>query len=358
MPEKKTPMKAKKTSAATAKQEMLSAYSEVAAEQEAQREAEMKPEEKIAERAQKAAVAAADDLTTDRIAREIGVLKSEIGRTLTQIGDRLDAEVDSYHGLKQAIDAKEKELQEIYEIQKSASTLAALLEVQQQKREEFEADMAARKEELNAERDTTVALWQEEKKRHDAEIKERDVAEQKKRDREREDYDYRFKREQQLAREKFQDEKERAERELQTRKTEMDAALAEREKAVAEREAELAELRQKVAGAPKELDEAVARAVKETTSRIQQEAKCREELAKKEFDGERNVFQARSDSLEKTVKEQSAQIAKLQGQIDKAYGQVQDIAIKTVEGVSRVKAMAQAEQQAAEQSRRQSTEKG
>jgi hypothetical protein len=352
MAERKMGVRGRRTSAANAKQEMLAAYQQANADLEARREAELKPEEKIAEKVEKAAVTAADELTTERIARDIGALKSEIGRTLTQVGDRLDAEVLRYQDLKRAVSAKEKELQEIYEIQNSASTVAALLEVQQQKREEFEAEAGARKAELDAEIETRRAQWQEEKVRHDLEGKELQAADKKARDREREDYEYRFKREQQLAREKFEDEKARSEREQAARKVQIEAVLAEREKAVAAREAELAELRKTAEAAPKERDEAVARAVKEALGRAQQEAKAREELARKEFEGERNVLLARIDALEKAVKDQATQILKFSQQIEKAYGQVQDIAVKSVEGVARAKAQAQAEQLAAEQSRK------
>jgi hypothetical protein len=352
MPERKAPAKIRKPSAATAKQEMLAAYQEVIGDLDARRDAEMKPEEKIAEKAKKAAVAAADELTTERIAKDLAALKSEIVRTLAGMGDRLEAEVSRYQEIKRAIEAKERELQEIYEIQKSASTLAALLEVQQQKREEFEQEAAANKEALAAEIERTQAEWAEARAAHDVELKEQQAAEKKAREREREEYDYRFKREQQLAREKFEDEKARAERDLEARKAEMEATLAEREKAVAAREGELAQLRTQADGAAKALDEAVARAVKEAVARTQQEAGNREQLIQKQFDGEKNVLLARIDALERTAKDQAAQIVKLTQSLEKAYSQVQDIAVKSVEGVSRAKAQAQAEQLAAEQSRK------
>lgn len=165
-------------------------------------------------------------------------------------------------------------------------------------------------------------------------------------------YLYRFKREQQLAREKFEDEKARAERDLQTKKADLEAKLAEREKTIATREGELVELRKQADGAKKLLDEAVVRAVKEAVARAQQETGNHEQLLQKQFDGEKNVLLARIDGLEKTVKDQAAQIAKLTQSLEKAYGRVQDIAVKSVEGVSRVKAQAQAEQLAAEQGRK------
>ncbi|MGI9165035.1 MAG: hypothetical protein ACR2G5_01360, partial [Pyrinomonadaceae bacterium] len=65
----------------------------------------------------------------------------------------------------------------------------------------------------------------------------------------------------------------------------------------------------------------------------------REELLRKEFDGERNVLKTRIESLEQLAKEQSEQIARLSQQLEKAYGQVQDIAVRTVEGSSHSKSL-------------------
>ena len=72
----------------------------------------------------------------------------------------------------------------------------------------------------------------------------------------------------------------------------------------------------------------------EAVERVQREAAMKEELVRKEFEGERNVLNTRIESLEKTVKEQHEQIAKLSQQSEKAYGQVQNIAVKAIEGSS------------------------
>ena len=64
-------------------------------------------------------------------------------------------------------------------------------------------------------------------------------------------------------------------------------------------------MQKKVAAFSDELKEAVNKAVEETTERIMLEAKNKEELMRREFEGERNVLKTRIESLEKTVKEQS-----------------------------------------------------
>ena len=133
--------------------------------------------------------------------------------------------------------------------------------------------------------------------------------------------------------------------------------MKSREAAIAEKEAELNDLRKRAAQFPKELETAVAKAVKETSERLLLEAKTREELLKKEGEGERNVFKARIDSLEKTAAEQGERISALTKQLEAAYQKVQDIAVKTVEGASNFKSVASLQQLLGEQMRKQSAEK-
>lgn len=338
------------------KKEMLEAYNELLQQLREKRAAELKPEEEIEEKKIKEAVEMTDSLSTEGIVQEVSTLKLEIGGLLSQLSDRLEEEVGKYRQVQQVVEAKQKELQDIYEIEKSALSLAALIEAQHQKRQQTEAELAARKEELTREIETMRAEWKKERQAHEAEIKEREADERKRREREKEEYLYAFQREQQLAKEQFEDEKARLEREIAYRREQMEKELADRERAIAERETEWNELRKQVSAFPKELESAVSKAVKEAVQRVESEAKNREELLKKEFDGERNVLNTRIESLEKTVAEQNEHIAKLSQQVEKAYGQVQDIAIKAIEGTSRPHALANLQQLLAEQTRKQAQE--
>ncbi len=342
----------KKLSLSNTKQEMLEAYNAVLKQMEAQREAELKPEKRLEEKKSKEVIQVAESLSSEGVAREISTLKIETSKTLAQISDRLEEEVNKFKAIQSAIALKEKELQELYEIERSAVTLAALIESQNQKRESFESEMAEKKETLNQEIEALRAEREREKNDYEVEIKERDMAEKKRRDREKEEYEYSFKRDQKIAKDKFEDEKAKLEKEIQIKKEQMENELKAREKVIAEREEELNELKKKVAAFPKEMEMAVAKAIKETTDRLNLEAKNREELVKKEFIGERNVLTTRIESLEKIVKEQSEQIAKFSQQLEKAYQQVQDIAVKTIEGSSNIKSFATLQQWVSEQTRK------
>jgi hypothetical protein len=66
--------------------------------------------------------------------------------------------------------------------------------------------------------------------------------------------------------------------------------------------------------------------------KVQTEGKFRLGLLQKEFEGEHNVLQGRIASLESVLKDQSAQLIKLNDQVEKSYSQVQAIAVKAGEG--------------------------
>ena len=356
MTEKKTEQ-TQKLSMSNTKQEMLRTYNALLKQLQEKREVELKPEQRIEEKRAKEVVEVASSLSSEGVVKGIGSLKLDMSKVLTQISDKLEDEVNRLNGIQKAIDIKEDELKELYEIEKSAAALAALIEAQNQKRQEFESEMAVKKEDLMQEIETTRAEWKKEKETYEMETKEQSSAEKKKREREKEEFQYAFKREQELLKDEFEDEKAKLEREIQLKREQMEKELAERGKAVSEKEEELNELRQKVGAFPKELETAINKAVKETTERITAEAKNREQLMNKEFEGEKGVFTTRIESLEKTVKGQSEQIAKLSAQLEKSYQKVEDIAVKAIDGSSNLKSLANLQQMMANQTKGQSQEK-
>jgi HD-GYP domain-containing protein (c-di-GMP phosphodiesterase class II) len=135
------------------------------------------------------------------------------------------------------------------------------------------------------------------------------------------------------------------------------AIVAEREKAVLGAEKELTDLRTRTAGFPKELETSVARAVKEAAEKLQLEARNKEQLLVKEFEGKQNVLTTRIGSLESVVKEQSEQLTRATKQLELAYQKVQDIAEKAIEGSSHSKALAELQRFMADQSRKPASEK-
>jgi hypothetical protein len=348
----------RKVSEKSTKQEMLEAYQALAKQVEEKRAAELAPERRLEERRTEEAVKAAAAVAPEGIDREIGSLKAEIGKMLADVSDRLASEASRFRSIQKAVESKEGELKELYGIEKAAASLAALIEAQNQKRTEFEQAMSTERDRLQTEMDALRAEWDKEKKAHDAELKERDASEKKVRDREREDLIYNFKRDQQTMKDKLADEKAALEKDIAVKREAFQQEFAEREKNVAEKEKELADLRARAATFPKEMEAALGQAVKEASDRLKLEAKNREDLMRKEFEGERNVLTARNETLDKVNKDVFAANAKLAQQLEAAYQKVQDIAEKTVEGTSQAKTLADLQKLLVEQSRKGGAEKG
>lgn len=324
------------------KKELLDAYNEVLQKLKEKDRTQLKPEQKAQEKKETQVLMAVREVTADGVLLKINQLKQEMVKTLAELGDKLGAEVARYEQVQQAIEIKQKELKEIFEIDRSAGTLAALIEAQHHEKEQFERQMAEEQERLSQEIASIREQWRREKADRDAEVKEQQAIEAKRRKREEEEYRYAFEREQQLTRNKFEDEKAKLlaqkseiEKQMQTLKEQTEKELAEREKRIAEREQEFASLQGQVEAFPKRLDDAVAGAVKDTTERIQREAKYQQDLLQKDFEGQKNVLTSRIQSLEKAVKEQTEQLAKLSQQQEGAYQKIQDVAVKAIEGASK-----------------------
>lgn len=355
MAEKTAP--SRRVSDKNTKQELLEACQVLTKQLEEKRAAELNPERRLQEKKAEEALKAASSVAPEGIDREIGSLKAEIGAMLAEVSERLATEAARFKSLQQAVETKQRELQELYGIEKGASTLAALIEAQNLKRAEFETDMAQQRETLAREINENRAEWEKERKAHEAELRERDASEKKARDREKEQFDYVFKRDQQTLRDKLADEKAALEKELKLRKETAEKDLIERERVLVEKEAELNGLRAKAAAFPNELAAAVDKTVKEATDRLKLEAKNREDLLHKQFEGERNVLTTRIEGLEKAVKDLVEQNGRLTKQLDAAYLKVQDIAEKTIESAGHAKMSADLQRLLVDQGRKTASDK-
>lgn len=363
MPEPTKKIDDTKLSMKNTKQELLDAYHEMLQQLHEKEKAQLKPEQKLKEKKEEGVLKAVAGISADGVIQETNKLKQEIGGTLNKLSDRLAAEVDKFDQVQLAIEIKERELKEIYEIEKAAATLAALIETQRQEKLRFEEEMAHKQASLTREIEATKLQWQKEKVDHQAEIKEQQEQEDKDRKRKKEEYQYAFEREQQLARDKFEDEKAKLlvekqalENQMKALKEQTEKELSEREKQINSREKEFESLQAQVAEFPRKLEAAVAEAVQENTGRIELETRYQKDLLQKEFEGQRNVLTARIQSLEKTVKEQNEQIAKLSTQQDAAYQKIQDVAVKAIEGASKANSFSDLQRVLAEQIKKKQTD--
>jgi uncharacterized protein YqfB (UPF0267 family) len=102
---------------------------------------------------------------------------------------------------------------------------------------------------------------------------------------------------------------------------------------------------------PTRLAQEVERATSETRRKAEQEFEQRLVVANKDAEADRRVAELRIKTLEEMTARQVDQLAALQKQLDEAKQQVQDIAVKAIEGASGARALAHVNQIAIEQAR-------
>ena len=130
------------------KQEMLGAHNALLEQLQEKREADMKSEEKIEEKKTKDVLEVESSLSPGEVVERISNLTLETGEMLTQISDKLKDEVNKLKSIQKIIEIKGRKSGDMCEIGKAVSTLAALIETQNRKRQEFESEMVRRREEL------------------------------------------------------------------------------------------------------------------------------------------------------------------------------------------------------------------
>ena len=80
---------------------------------------ELKPEQKLKEKKEESILKAVAGISADGVIQETHKLKQDIGGMLNKLTDRLAAEVNKFDQVQLAIEIKERELKEVYDIEKA-----------------------------------------------------------------------------------------------------------------------------------------------------------------------------------------------------------------------------------------------
>lgn len=341
---KNNSQKPPKISMSNTKKEILSAYQELIVLYK-EKEKEALDAKKIAEeKAKEAKKSLADELDPESVIKEMDDLKLDINNLVDKLSKNLSQEIRKYLEVKEATEIRENELEEIYDIEKEAGTLAALINANNQKKEEFEQEMAEEKQELQAELDQIREQIKEEKEEHQKEMKRKKEEAEKEYKRKVEEFEYDFERKKQLKEDEFADQKRQLEKELKEKKETVEKELQERENKIAEKEEKFAQLQEQVETFPAKMEKEKQESVERETEKLKMEHKNQLELTEQKYNGQIEVLETKIESLKDTVTDQEAKIKELSDKIEKAYQKVQDVALKAIEGASGSKSFQELQQ--------------
>jgi hypothetical protein len=279
-------------------------------------------------------------VTVEAVVQGLADLSLQVSKALGDVSARLVAEVERLTTLREAAAIEQRELERLHRIDIVATSIGQLLQ-----------DHAAKKQALEAEMATERAAWDAETAERERAGREDEESLKKQRQREADDYEYRKALERKKAQDKYDEEQRLRDRQNREKHEALEKSWQEREAALKAREDEVAQLRKDADTFPKRLAQEVERAVNEARRQADQQFEQRLLVASKDADADKRVAELRVKTLEETVAHQTEQLAALQKQVDEAKQQVQEIALKAIEGASGARALSHVNQIAMEQAR-------
>lgn len=323
-----------------AKAEVQQEFDEIQEQVEAARESADAKAEESARRRDAEVRQAVETVTVDAVVQRIAGLGLDIGRALADVSGKLAEETQLLASVREAVALERKELDRLHKIDVAATALDQMVQ-----------DYALQKQRLEAEIAAQRAAWEEESARGERERKELEESLKKQRQREIEDYEYKKVLERKKAQDKYDEDVRLTEKKNAEKQETLEKSWKQREAALKEQEEELAGLRKESEAFParlqKEAAAAAEQARRETETRLQQEALG----LRKDAESEKRLAELRIQTLEEAGARQQAQIAALEKQLADAKQQVQDIAVKAIEGASGARALSHINQIAMEQAK-------
>jgi hypothetical protein len=314
------------------KTEILDAYNEMLKKMKEQKALDTKSVKKETE--EKEIVKKASLNSVEDIVKDLAGLKLEIIKSMDGLGERLIGEYKKLTELQQAIEIEENAIDEIHNIKVEAESLTTLMVTQKEKRAAFEVEMEEKKSHFDDDMTQKRLQWKKEQEEFEFAKKERESQLKKERQREEEEYTYALQLKRKKETDAYEERKAALEKALTEKKAALDKEFTEREAAISAREKEFGDLKARVETFQKELEKAVKDTEKTITERLTFTYKHDTELSAKEMEGEKKLFHQKVEALESKIKEQEELVRQLTQKAHEAGLQVQNIAIKAIEGAS------------------------
>ncbi len=278
--------------------------------------------------------------TVEGIVQGLAQLGLDVSKTLSGLSAQLVEQAELLFSMREAVALEAKELNRLHKTDIAATALDQLVE-------EYEA----KKKELEAEVETTQAQWIEEQRLRDREQKEFEENLKKVRAREKEEFEYQKANERKKEQDQYEVGCVTLERKNKEKQETLEKSWAQREGDLKAKESEFTQFKGEVSQFPERLKKEITQAVSEATKTLESKHQQEMLVAQKDIESEKRLADLKVKSLEETATRQFTQIESLQLKLEEAKKQVQDIAVKAIEGASGARALAHVNQIAMEQAK-------
>ncbi|MBW4448836.1 MAG: hypothetical protein KME38_18735 [Spirirestis rafaelensis WJT71-NPBG6] len=358
-------MAAKKPNDKSTKVEILQAYDELAKEKAAlksqldqlEKKSQFTPEKpkiesKIA-MSQSSTIQQKMNSTIESLAK----IQLGFGSAASELSEQLTNQAFKLAEVRQAIDKEVEELKQLHNLEVSEDILDTLVKSYEDNAKAYQEEFSQRYEELSQEILEERNTWVKEQEEYKATTKERNENIHKTRQREAAEYKYDLELQRKLDTDEYEQRQKGLYKELEDLQQEVNKQWSEKEKEISEREKQFEEAKAKVEAFPKEKEAAIKKATEEGKGIAHYQAKIKADLYAKDVEGQKRFYEQRLQSLEQTISNQDYRIQNLAKQLESALKQVQDLAVKAIEGSANVNSYQAIKEIALEQAKTQAKNK-
>ncbi len=292
-------------------------------------ESKVETKEQEAEKAKnKQLLEVASTYTIDSIVKGLADLQLDFGSVINGLSEKLSAESSKLDELKRGIEIETAQLQQLQQVRVVADALYILTQEHQEKIIALEQSAASQREVIEKNTIQKRKIWEKEQQEFDIQVQETTALTIKERQQEAADYQYELERSRTVETDEYEETKRKSERELQQSTHEKEKNWVEREKVLSDNQAEFAKNQTKAAGFEEELKQANTKAKEEAIQEVSREAKVKADLVDKEWEGTKQGYELKVQSLQQTIERQTEQIAEISAQLQATMKQAQDLAMK------------------------------
>lgn len=321
-----------KQNATLSKDDILSLFSQLVDEQQGQSTKVITREEQAVRAKDRQAVEAASQYSVESIVKGLPDLQLSLGGKVDELLARLLEETAKLDEQRRAIEIEEQRAKYIGDVKVAADALHVQTLENQEEVRQLEQEAGAKRQTQQQEIENTRAKWQKERKQLEQSRKDQEEQAKKDRAKAEADFGYDLERKRKVESDAFGEKKRKLERDLAEQNQAKEKAWTEREKLLADKQAELEANLARIATLPQELEDAVKKARDESIRDASNDARVKAELRDKEIEGNRKVFDLQIQALETQAAKLAAQIESLSTQLQTANREVQELALRAIEG--------------------------
>ena len=258
-------------------------------------------------------------------------MQLEFGSIVNGVSEKVAKENSKLDELKLAIKVETQHLQELQQIRVVADILDILNQEHQEKLKLLEQDTASYREAIEKEIAQTRKNWQQAQAENEITLQAQNELLIKERQQEVEDYQYRLELTRKINTDAYQARKRNQERDLQEATGLKEKQWVERNTILTEQQPGFEEHQKQMAAFSSELDEAVKKAREEAIRDVHQDAKVKADLFEKDWQGTKQSYELKIQSLEQAINKQTEQVESLSNQLQAAMKQAHNLALRAFE---------------------------